>query len=70
MVGFKPAGGLRTWKDALAFSSLVFMKLGPDWMVPELYRIGASSLLNSIESRLFSLLNNGRDPAAHQLSFL
>ncbi len=46
MVGFKPAGGVRTAKQAIQHLILVNETLGPDWLTPERYRIGASSLLN------------------------
>ncbi|MFI7588280.1 deoxyribose-phosphate aldolase [Spongisporangium articulatum] len=47
-VGFKPAGGIRTAKDALKHLVLVQETAGPDWLTPELYRLGASSLLNDV----------------------
>jgi deoxyribose-phosphate aldolase len=46
MVGFKPAGGVRTAKQAIQYLVLVAETLGPDWLTPEWLRIGASSLLN------------------------
>jgi deoxyribose-phosphate aldolase len=46
MVGFKPAGGVRTAKQAIQHLILVNETLGPDWLTPERFRIGASSLLN------------------------
>jgi len=46
MVGFKPAGGVRSAKQAIQHLILVNETLGPDWLTPERYRIGASSLLN------------------------
>lgn len=51
-VGFKPAGGLRTAKDAIAWLILVKEELGPEWLEPELLRFGASSLLADIERQL------------------
>ena len=51
-VGFKPAGGIRTAKDAIAWLILMKEELGREWMEPELFRIGASSLLNDIERQL------------------
>ncbi|VDD90198.1 unnamed protein product [Enterobius vermicularis] len=47
-IGFKPAGGLKTAEDALGFWVLVETMLGKEWLVPELFRFGASSLLNNI----------------------
>jgi len=51
-VGFKPAGGLRTAKDALAWLTLMKEELGRPWLEPELFRLGASSLLADIERQL------------------
>jgi len=51
-VGFKPAGGLRTAKDALAWLILMKEELGNAWLEPEVFRIGASSLLGDIERQL------------------
>ena len=46
IVGMKPAGGIRTSKDAIAYLVVLYETLGPTWMTPELFRFGASSLLN------------------------
>jgi len=51
-VGFKPAGGIRTAKDALVWLSLMKEELGAPWLAPALFRIGASSLLADIERQL------------------
>jgi deoxyribose-phosphate aldolase len=51
-VGYKPAGGISTAKDALAYMGLVREELGPDWLTPQLFRFGASSLLGDIERQL------------------
>lgn len=51
-IGFKPAGGLRTAKDALAWQILMREEMGRDWLTPALFRIGASSLLGDIERQL------------------
>ncbi len=51
-VGFKPAGGLRAAKDALNWLILMKEELGRDWLGPDLFRIGASSLLGDIERQL------------------
>ncbi len=51
-VGFKPAGGLRAAKDALAWLTLMNEELGRRWLEPDLFRIGASSLLADIERQL------------------
>jgi deoxyribose-phosphate aldolase len=47
-VGFKAAGGIRQAKQAVQHLVLVHETLGPDWLTPALYRLGASSLLNDI----------------------
>jgi deoxyribose-phosphate aldolase len=51
-VGFKPAGGLKTAKDALTWLTLMKEELGRPWLEPDLFRIGASSLLADIERQL------------------
>jgi deoxyribose-phosphate aldolase len=48
MVGVKPAGGIRTSKDAIKYLVLVNEVAGPDWLTPSLFRLGASSLLNDL----------------------
>jgi deoxyribose-phosphate aldolase len=48
MVGMKPAGGIRVAKQAVQHLVLVHETLGPDWLTPDLYRLGASSLLNDV----------------------
>ena len=51
-IGFKPAGGIRTAKDALAWLILMKEEMGREWLEPELFRFGASSLLGDIEQQL------------------
>lgn len=51
-VGFKPAGGMRTAKDAIAWQILMKEELGNDWLRPDLFRLGASSMLGDIERQL------------------
>ena len=48
MVGIKSAGGIRTAKEAIAYLVVLYETLGPRWMTPDLYRFGASSLLNDV----------------------
>jgi deoxyribose-phosphate aldolase len=48
VVGMKPAGGIRTAKDAIQYLVVLYETLGPRWMTPDLFRFGASSLLNDI----------------------
>jgi deoxyribose-phosphate aldolase len=47
-IGVKPAGGIRTTKDAIKQLVLVNETAGPDWLDPALFRIGASALLNDL----------------------
>jgi len=47
-IGMKPAGGIRTAKQSLAYLVMVKETLGDDWLTPELFRIGASTLLNDV----------------------
>ncbi|MFC6882804.1 MULTISPECIES: deoxyribose-phosphate aldolase [Actinomadura] len=47
-VGVKPAGGIRTTKDAIRYLVLVNETAGPDWLTPRWFRLGASSLLNDL----------------------
>ena len=51
-VGFKPAGGIRSAKQSLEWLILMKEELGNDWLRPELFRFGASSLLTDIERQL------------------
>ncbi|MBT8336743.1 MAG: deoxyribose-phosphate aldolase [Gemmatimonadetes bacterium] len=51
-IGFKPAGGIRTAKDALVWLILMKEEAGDAWLRPELFRFGASSLLADIERQL------------------
>src|SRR5256714_6889336 len=46
--GVKPAGGIRNTKDAIRYLVAVHEVAGPDWLSPNLFRIGASSLLNDL----------------------
>ncbi|XP_026729352.1 deoxyribose-phosphate aldolase [Trichoplusia ni] len=47
-IGLKPAGGIKTTKDAINWLVLVYTELGPEWLTPKLFRIGASSLLDEL----------------------
>src|ERR671916_3488591 len=48
VVGMKPAGGIRTAKDAIQYLVVLYETLGPRWMTPDLFRFGASTLLNDV----------------------
>jgi len=47
-VGMKPAGGIRTAKEAVQYLVVLYETLGPRWMTPERFRFGASTLLNDV----------------------
>ena len=64
-VGFKPAGGLRSAKDAMTWQILMKEELGTRWLMPDLFRIGASSMLGDIERQLEHHVT-GRYSAAHR----
>ena len=51
-VGFKPAGGMRTAKDALNWQFLMMEEMGRAWLEPHLFRLGASTMLADIERQL------------------
>lgn len=65
IVGFKPAGGIRTAKQALEWMMLMKEELGTRWLTPQLFRFGASSLLGDIERQLEHHVT-GRYSAAHR----
>jgi deoxyribose-phosphate aldolase len=48
VVGMKPAGGIRTAKQAIQYLVVLHETLGLQWMTPDLFRFGASSLLNDV----------------------
>jgi deoxyribose-phosphate aldolase len=64
-VGFKPAGGIRTAKNALEYLFLMKEELGDRWLRPDLFRFGASSLLTDIERQLEHFVT-GRYAASHR----
>ena len=51
-VGMKAAGGIRTAKQAVQYLVQVHEIMGPDWLTPDLYRLGASSLVNDVLMQL------------------
>ncbi len=51
-VGMKPAGGIRVSKQAVQYLVQLYETLGTEWMTPDLYRLGASSLLNDVLMQL------------------
>lgn len=64
-VGFKPAGGLKSAKDALAWLILIKEELGNRWLDPSLFRFGASSMLGDIERQIEHYVT-GRYSAANR----
>jgi deoxyribose-phosphate aldolase len=64
-IGFKPAGGIRTAKQALDWLQLMYEELGDDWTHPDLFRIGASGVLTDIERQLEHNVT-GHYSAAHR----
>jgi deoxyribose-phosphate aldolase len=65
LVGFKPAGGIRTAKESLDWLSMMKEELGDRWLRPDLFRFGASSLLGDIERQL-EYFATGRYSAGHR----
>jgi deoxyribose-phosphate aldolase len=65
-VGFKPAGGISKAKQAMAWQSLMHEELGPEWLMPDLFRIGASSLLTDLERQLYHYIT-GHYAAKHHM---
>jgi deoxyribose-phosphate aldolase len=56
-IGMKPAGGIRTAKEALAYLVMVKETLGDDWLTPALFRFGASTLLNDVLMQLVKVVD-------------
>ncbi|MDQ3033352.1 MAG: deoxyribose-phosphate aldolase [Myxococcota bacterium] len=65
IVGYKPAGGIRTAKQSLEYMALMKEELGREYLEPDLFRFGASALLTDIERQLEFHLT-GRYSAAHR----
>ena len=66
LIGYKPAGGIRTAKDALNYLAVMREELGVRWMQPDLFRFGASGLLTDIERQLSHHVT-GRYAAKHHI---
>lgn len=64
-IGYKPAGGIGTAKDVMNYQFLMKEELGNDWLQPDLFRVGASSLLADIERQL-EHYTTGRYSAHHR----
>jgi deoxyribose-phosphate aldolase len=65
-IGFKPAGGISSAKQAMAWQSLMKEELGDEWLMPNLFRIGASSLLTDLERQLYHYIT-GHYAAKHHM---
>ena len=65
-VGFKPAGGISKAKQAMAWQSLKKEELGEEWLMPDLFRFGASSLLTDLERQLYHYIT-GHYAARHHM---
>jgi len=65
-VGFKPAGGISKAKQAMAWQSLMKEELGDEWLMPDLFRFGASSLLTDLERQLYHYIT-GHYAARHHM---
>ena len=57
------AGGIRTAKQALQYLVMVKETVGNDWLTPELFRFGASSLLGDVELQLAKLVDGNYQSA-------
>jgi deoxyribose-phosphate aldolase len=66
MIGFKPAGGIRTARQSLDWLALMKEELGDAWLRPNLFRIGASGLLTDIERQLWHNATGHYAAAQHQ----
>ncbi|KAF6032650.1 DERA [Bugula neritina] len=66
-VGFKPAGGIRSAKEACVWLSMMKEELGDEWLTPKLFRLGASSLLLDVERQLYHYVY-GRYAATHEFA--
>ncbi|MEY2679242.1 MAG: hypothetical protein RLZZ160_320, partial [Actinomycetota bacterium] len=66
-IGVKPAGGIRTTKDAIKQLVLVNETAGPEWLDPALFRIGASALLNDLLMQRMKMAN-GRYSSANYVT--
>jgi len=64
-VGFKPAGGVSNARDCLNYLVLIKEELGDEWLRPEMFRFGASSLLGDIERQLEHFVS-GQYSASHR----
>lgn len=66
-IGMKPAGGIRTAKEAITYLVMLNETLGADWMTPDLFRFGASTLANDVLMQIARLVD-GRYQSADYFS--
>ena len=62
-IGMKPAGGIRTAKEALAYLVMLAETLGDDWLTADLFRFGASSLANDVLMQIAKLTDGNYQSA-------
>jgi deoxyribose-phosphate aldolase len=62
-IGMKPAGGIRTAKQSLAYLVMVKETLGDDWLTPVLFRLGASTLLNDVLMQIVKTMDGNYQSA-------
>ena len=65
-IGFKPAGGISSAKQAMAWQALMKEELGDEWLMNDLFRFGASSLLTDLERQLYHYIT-GHYAAKHHM---
>jgi len=65
-IGFKPAGGISSAKQAMAWQALMKEELGDEWLKNDLFRFGASSLLTDLERQLYHYIT-GHYAAKHHM---
>lgn len=64
-IGMKPAGGIRTAKQALAYLVMVKETLGDDWLTPDLFRFGASTLVNDVLMQIVKAIDGNYQAAEY-----
>lgn len=64
-IGMKPAGGIRNSKQALAYLVMVKETLGDDWLTPDLFRFGASTLVNDLLMQIAKLADGNYQNAEY-----
>src|ERR1051326_5778836 len=62
-IGMKPAGGIRNSKQALAYLVMLKETLGDDWLTPDLFRVGASTLLNDVLMQIARIVDGNYQSA-------